>query len=196
MELLKAMFSPPCLPATIVLGLLFLYWLGVIIGWLDIDGLDFDLEWDGLLTWLGWKGTPMAVCASVVAVLWWGATMVGWRILSGHSTLILFFSLGSLVASVFASRLLLKPFGWFFAALSDAEAPCATVDCFARLVTPLDVGQIGQAEISTNGASLLINVVLERGKSLPKGARVVVSERREDGLHVVIPSTSDNPEIP
>jgi len=194
LELLKAMIAPPCLPATLFLGAICGYWVLVVVGWMDHSGLDLDADWDGLLSWLGWKDVPVAVCLSVVSLVWWSATMLAWHAFEPSQAWVLWASLIAFPISIFVSRVLVKPFGWFFSALSADEPHEPTTERFAILMTPLRVGQIGQAEIATRGSSLLLNVILERGEDLPKGARVVVAERREDGVHIVIPSSS--PEIP
>ncbi|QDT96010.1 hypothetical protein [Gimesia aquarii] len=43
-ELIQASMNWPTLPATVLLGLCLLYWLSVILGFMDFDFLDFDLD--------------------------------------------------------------------------------------------------------------------------------------------------------
>ena len=46
-ELFELSVSGANLPFTIMLGLVILYWVGVILGALDIELFDFDLDLDG-----------------------------------------------------------------------------------------------------------------------------------------------------
>ncbi|MCB9496891.1 MAG: hypothetical protein H6686_08420 [Fibrobacteria bacterium] len=195
MELLTAAFSLSGLPATALLLLVLLYWAGVIAGLQDSDTLDGILEWDGLLAWLGWRGVPTAVGLSVHALLWWTSTMLAWHFFPTKATgTVLWVSLALFPATLMVSRIFVRPFAWLFRQLSGEERGFSRLVTEAVLVTPLKVGTIGQAEIATDGSPLLVHVVLEQGSDLPRGSRVVVVARRQDGVHVVVPSSL--PEIP
>ena len=45
-EILKVSLEWPTLPATVLLGICLLYWLCIILGLMDLDLLDFDLDFD------------------------------------------------------------------------------------------------------------------------------------------------------
>ena len=80
-EYISVITGFPTVVFTVILGLVFLYWMLAIIGAVDIDVLDIDVDIEtdassvggltGLLSTLGLSGPPITVILSILVVFSW-----------------------------------------------------------------------------------------------------------------------------
>lgn len=183
MELLKASFSLYNLPFTVLLLLAIAYWVLVLVGGADADGPDFDPDGsvDGLLDFLGIGELPVMVVFSVFSLVLW--TIV---VLSNHylGTASLGFALLLLVPEVVvafvAAKYLSWPIGRVFRLLDRDEKLFTATGSVCRMLTSAGPDSLGQAEVETDGAPLLLTVRTARGQELKKGDTALVVERVPD----------------
>lgn len=213
-ELFKEAVANYNLPVTLLLGLVLLYWLFVIFGFVDSDstlegGADVsDSFSSGLSSVLGGSGAwkklgigplPLSVFGSIFAiVLWlfslWGNYYFngepGYRSL-GKSALLL---LPNIILSYALTQIVLWPLRKFFAAMYQRNSTEEKLTGQVGIVISAQVDQhYGQVEISTLGAPILVNArVTSSAPALEKGTSVLILEQSQDGnfYFVQTPNTS------
>ncbi|RMG67737.1 MAG: hypothetical protein D6722_12680, partial [Bacteroidetes bacterium] len=100
-ELYELSISPPNLPYTILLGLMVVYWLTVIIGAIDLDFLDFDVDVDTDVDVDAEVDTEVEVDGEADGA--GGVSGAGWFLTTAS-----FFNLGSVPFMIFMSFLCLS----------------------------------------------------------------------------------------
>ncbi|MDB6174749.1 MAG: hypothetical protein JWL59_4060 [Chthoniobacteraceae bacterium] len=195
------------LPFTVLLGLIVLYWVMVVIGALDstfgseFDGhlesgtessSDHDANHDGWISglahFINLGDVPLMVVMSVITLSLWTGSLIANRYVTGHQTLLALACLiPNLLISIVVTRYITLPLKPLFRMLrrnEDDAVPIVGQPC--RILTSQVTGTFGQAEITTQGAPLLINVRTLDGSCLPKGAiAIVVREDRERDFYFV-----------
>ena len=188
------------LPITVCFGLVVAYWLMTIIGVLDTDALEPDLDLDldaeggsdvgtsafgvGIARFLNLGDVPLVVVLSVIISLTWAGTLLGnYYFNSGGSYAL---ALGVLSASGFVSLLLAKvvttPLKPLMRALKAGEKHRPVVGRECVIKTSEVTSDFGQAEAENDsGNPLLIHVRISEGQEpLKKGARALVVDRLDD----------------
>jgi len=187
------MFDFPTIILTIPFALVLLYWLMVIIGALDLDVFDVDVDAPedsgiigGFLASTGLTGVPGTVALSL-PILWsWLFASLGtealklvvtegaWFIVGGIAVLLL-----SILLALFVSALLIRPLRRLFPdqeGLRQAEI----IGKLCTVKTSWVDEAFGQAEYDDGGAGLLIQVRARPGNGLSKGSRALIVERDDD----------------
>ncbi|MEZ5940770.1 MAG: hypothetical protein R3C18_05220 [Planctomycetaceae bacterium] len=193
-EFLQICTSMPVVPFTVLGMLCMLYWVIVIFGALDIDGLDLDLDFDvdadipdvetsvvdwGLvsLKWFNLGDVPLMAWASAFTISAWGLAMFVDRDLAiegGTNGAYALAILRTIAVGVFAAKFLTQPIKGQF----KHKEPNPAEEMIGRnvLITSSEVtADFGQAEFSNGeGAPLKLHVRTE-GDALKKGttARIV-----------------------
>ncbi len=203
------------LPFTVLLGLVVLYWSLVALGALDTSfGSDVDAhveteahleghgaahhesETDGhdggwfsdVLHFINVGAVPLMVVLSVLSLsLWIGSMIANHYWTGGDPLLALAFILPNILVSAIVTRYVTLPLKPLFRLLRrDGEAHLSVVGQFCRIMTSQATGTFGQAEVTTKGAPLLIEVRTMDGLPLARGASaVVVREDNERGIYFV-----------
>ena len=88
------LFAAPTLPGTILVGVCAAYWLLMILGAVDLDLLDFDLDFDGADVDHGAGGLGMAALKFLIVVGWY------MHLRYEKSTLSRFFTFGFVLACI------------------------------------------------------------------------------------------------
>ena len=203
-EFLTTCVSGPVLPATVLLGLLTLYWLLVILGALELDVVDVDLDLDldsdldsflgtGFiaLRFLNIGQVPLMVWLSVFGMAMW-LTSVIWYHPSyaenawiGTQVLI-----RNAAIALVATKLITQPLVRMF----DRNDTVRGEQLVGQLcvVNTSEVNEdFGQARLHTSGAPLLLNV-RSREARIEKGEVVEISEfDPEHNVYYVIKSTRE-----
>lgn len=210
MEILSESFRLVNFPFTVLLLLLVLYWLLVAFGAISSDhgmetdaDLDFHHEADldahhhveghhhahhdagstgTMLKFLNLGEVPVMVVLSVLVLSTWTFSMVANHYWTGDSTLLKGVALAAnLVLSVVITRYVTMPLRPLFRALNrQHEEAVKIIGEHCRIVTSEATGEFGQAEISTKGVPLLINVRTLNDAVLHKGDLAVVVREDED----------------
>lgn len=200
-------FTYPTAVFTVILGVAVFYWLFAIIGLVDMDVLDLDIDLDadlegltglaGLLVTLGLTGVPVTVVVTVMA-------MLGWLISYFAVHLLFVWPAGSwlsyvagtvvipvaMAVSVPLTAQIIKPLKPLFRK-AYANAPQKVLigqTCLIRS-TRVDMG-FGEATATVEGASLILKVRADPAKQLKKGDRAVMIEyRAAENSYLVVPES-------
>lgn len=198
-ELLHAALSPVNLIYSLFLMIVFLYWIGIILGALDISAVDIDLDIDadvdmdvdldaevggnvgwfmGALQFFNFGKLPFMFIMSFVAFFAWAISILAHQYLGGGTgifALALFFP--NLFISLSLTKLLTTPFIPAFAKFEKVTEPMDYIGQTCQLVLPANTSKMGQAEVLTeDNNTLLINVKVSEDKpeALYKGDQAVI----------------------
>jgi len=196
------------LPLTVLLGLVVLYWLFVVVGFLGMETFDLDFETDTdvggagdaggigmtVLRFLNFGEVPaMAVVSVLIISLWFISLLGNFFFNPGGGILIAggIFAV-NLVASALLTKLAATPLVPLMRALNrdyDTHEPIVGQTC---QVKSLEVSsERGQAEIERDGATVLINVRVGEGqRPLSHGESALVVEHDEEKDIYVLRSTN------
>lgn len=194
-ELIELSVSPANLPFTILLGLVILYWVGVILGALDIELFDFDLGLDGdadadvdatpiggggiaLLQFFHVGTVPLSILLSFFFLSLWVISVVANYYLGSGSLLVVFLLLvPNVIASLFVTKLFTLPVRALFRRLESERHETETViGKICRIRTSRVDPGTGQAEVATSGAPLRLNVRTREGEVLERGEEAIIVE--------------------
>jgi hypothetical protein len=203
-EVLDASIAAVNLPYTVLLGLVLLYWLTVIVGGLDIDLFDVDVEADveadvdvgadmhttgpglggaglAVLKFFYVDSVPLLLLLSLLALSMWVISVLTNYYLQNHSLLLaLLLFVPNVFVSLFVTRFATRPFRALFRALHTEPQPTHEVIGKVCVVKTSRVDDTsGQAEVVGNGAPLLLNVRTMGGEILGKGEEALVVQCNE-----------------
>lgn len=199
LELLKTAITGVNIIPTILLGLVILYWITVIIGAIDIDLLDFDLDlpdgevitnpFYGILAFLNVGDLPFMIVLSIFSLSLWTISMIigVLPIVSGgfiNAVLII----PNIILSLFITKAITHPLkGLFKGMMKDVESDVKIEGQLCTLLGNLAYGRLGQAEIERLGSSILINVKVEdEEEKLLKGDKAIVLKKDFDRGYYII----------
>jgi hypothetical protein len=168
-EFFEATVSGPILPATLLLGLVLIYWFFVILGAFDIDVLDLDLDIDSTadsmlsigfvpLRFLNLGRVPFMFWLSLFALSFWTVSMLidlG-RTFTGTAELLAAVARNGGI-SLLAAKILSQPFRGKF----DPREANRVEDILGKtctIKTSEATADFGQALYETGEAPLLLNV--------------------------------------
>jgi hypothetical protein len=217
-EFLTAAFAPVNVLFTALLLVLGLYWIGVILGALDIDmfhihlphgGPDFHVDGhidvghdigghvdghvdgsvDGAEPGIGHSilhffylgEVPTMLLISVMVLSLWAFSMLGNHYLNpeGSPAMALAIFVGNFAISTVVLKFVALPLRTFYFILNkDYNAPGDVVGRVCQIVTThVTRDKIGQAEVPTKGAPLLLNVLARDEHVFNRGEKALVVER-------------------
>jgi hypothetical protein len=168
---------------SVLLVLIIVYWLSMIIGVVDNDSVDahFEAQIDGaegilhsILVFFKLGEIPLMLTLTLTTLFAWAFSVAGtitfnYGIILSTILFIPYILLGALV-----SKVLLLPFKDFLIELKGKDAVVDLINKICTLTTDLESGRIGQAEVKTDGAPILITVTTSDGKSMKRGDSAVV----------------------
>ncbi|WP_422361405.1 hypothetical protein [Reichenbachiella sp.] len=184
-ELLEFAFSGINLIPTILLIFITIYWAIVILGIVDIDAMDIDLEVDGgveigglasVLSFFNIGHMPLMVFITFFTIPLWMTTLIVNDFLgfSGYITGLVVF-IPSFIVSLFIAKFLTIPIAKFYRKVrNNTEAVENIVGqvCTAKLTITSD--RKSQAEIKVNGTSVLIYAMTREGQIVEKGETALI----------------------
>ncbi|MEO1254057.1 MAG: hypothetical protein AAFY41_04095 [Bacteroidota bacterium] len=192
-ELLEFAFSGINLVPTILMVFVIIYWLIVIIGIIDVDSFDFDLDMDvdadmdvdgevavdglsSVLAFFNIGHMPLMVFITFFTLPLWALTLLVNDFLGNSSFLLgMVVLLGTIFVSLFIAKFLTIPIAKFYRRVKENTE--AVVEIIGKICTaklPVTSDQTAQAEIKVNGTSVLINVRTREGLSIAKGDSALV----------------------
>ena len=213
MELIQAAFLPANLFFTLIFLLVCLYWLSVILGALDLDFLDIDLDTDsdldvdadgdvdigapgagffeGLLAFFYFGKIPVMILLSITVLCMWTISMYANSHFNPKGTFVLGIpvAIGTIIASPIICKIICMPLARFFGMFKkDYHAPRDVKGRICKVITTQVSEKMGQAEVPTKGAPILLNVVANGDHVFHKGDEAVVVEKDEEkGVYVIAP---------
>ena len=209
LELFNESIQPVNLPATVLLGIVLLYWLMMILGLATVDLLDFDVDFDSdvdldadvggglaadVLTFFHLGDVPVVILASFFSLFYWGTTL-----LSNHyfnPTWSVWVSLYGLLPCLFASLLLTKIITYPLVPLFQKMSVKEIKDLVGRTgqVSTSELNdRFGQISIEQDGPPIVVNARTENGQRLHKHDVVTITHfHSETGIYTVKPQKSEN----
>lgn len=208
-ELLQAAFSPANFVYTLLLMVVLLYWLGIILGALDISAFDIDVDVDaevdvdaavhaegtggswfaGALHFFNFGKLPFMLIMSFVVFFTWAGSVLGHYYI-GHGSL--FFSLALIFPNLFIALCLTKvlttPLIPMFQNLDAGEEAMDYIGEACTLTLPANPTKMGQAQVVSDSSTLLINVKVSEHKpgALYKGDKaLIIGENKEEGYFII-----------
>jgi Protein of unknown function (DUF1449) len=205
-EVFDLSFSAENIFPTVVLLMTALYWIVFLLGFLDLDFLDFDAggkdvqidaggdaDMDGpggkdfgstMFDFMNLTQVPFMVVFSFFAVFFWAGSVIGNHYLAGHHTgLVIAVLIGAILASLLVTKLITQPLRRVFRKLNDFEGKLDLRGKTCVLLMGLNGTMIGQADLVHGTKHLLINVRSVSGAPIANGSRCLVvaeDDERED----------------
>ncbi len=212
-ELLHAALSPANLIYSLLLMVVFFYWIGIILGALDINAIDIDVDVDadvdvdvdvdadtdisgdgdwfiGALQFFNFGKLPFMLIMSFALFFAWAISLLAHQYL-GHGSitfaLALFFP--NLFVSLSLTKLLTTPLVPVFVKFEKGAEPMDYIGQTCQLVLPANTSKMGQAQVLTeDNSTLLINVKVSENKpeALYKGDQAVIIKSGEHENYYII----------
>ncbi len=193
LELLKTSITGVNLIPTTLLGIVILYWIIVIIGAIDIDFFDFDLDlpegdlvsspFYDFLGFLNIGDLPFMLVLSIFSLSFWVIAMII-SVLSFVSAtwIIALLLIPNVVVSLFVTKAVTQPLkGLFRGILKDVGSETKIEGQICTVLCDITYGRLGQAEIDRVGSSILINVkVDDEQEAMCKGDKAFVVKKDLD----------------
>lgn len=198
-QFLDACLTWPMLPASILLGLVCLYWACVLLGAADFELFDFDLDTDlhaeGSLSELGFMPLRFLNLGRVPVMLWVSIFALGfWSLFwlindeqTSSMAVVIFRNAG---IALFATKVLTQPLrGKFEHAEPNPATGLIGQTC---VITTSEANQsFGEASCATQGAPLTLTVRVADG-ALAKGERAEILDfSPEENIYLVRKVTSE-----
>lgn len=213
-EIITFAFSGAVLPFTVLLVLALVYWLLVLVGFLDLDLFDFDLDadvdvdldvdvdadvdtdmdasgtgsiWGNVLGFLNLGTVPFMIVYSV-AVLWmWLGAMLGTYYTASIGALVLGLTLtGVVLSGLLLTKLTTWPLKKLFQRLNAEEhVQIIGRECTVRARASYE--RFGQAELQTEGAPLIFTIkTTASGITVQSGDKVLVIAKGDTEDYYVV----------
>ncbi len=214
-EFITAAFAPVNIVFTVLLLLTGLYWITVILGVLDVNLFDIDLPDSGLeadvdvdadadidvggmgplrsiLHFFYIGEVPTMLLVSVLILSLWTCSMLGnYYFNPGGSLLVaipIFFA--NLIASAFVMKVCGVPLRRLYTMLNkDYNAPGDVIGRICTVTTThATKDRMGQAQVATKGAPIVLNVLSQDDHEFARGEEaVVVAKDSERGTYLIAP---------
>ena len=188
-ELLPFAFSGINLIPTVLLMFTVAYWLIVILGVVDLDSIDVDIdggvELDGLASVLSFFNIgqmPLMIFITFFSIPLWMVTLLATDLFGFNAILpnILIFVLTS-VLCLFIAKFLTTPIAKLYLKIrreTEAIENIIGQVCTAKL--PITSGKKGQAELKVNGTSILIYAKTREGLRIDKNESALIIDFVKD----------------
>ncbi len=214
-EFITAAFAPVNVAFTVLLLLTGLYWITVIVGVLDINLFDIDLPDSGLeadvdvdadadidaggagmfrsvLHFFYVGEVPTMILVSILILSLWTFSMLGnYHFNPGGSLWAAApIFLVNLIASAFVMKLCATPLRRLYTMLNkDYNAPGDVIGRICKVTTThVTREKMGQAEVPTKGAPIILNVMSQDDHEFERGEEAVVVEKdSEKGTYTIAP---------
>ena len=190
-ELLDAAVSAPNIIPTALLIFVLTYWLVVILGAIDLDFLDVEVDVEAeadvdgelsvswlnhVLAFFNLGQVPFMLFLTFLVVPWWAITVLGNHYAGNESfAFSLVVLIPALLVSLFIAKFLTMPFVRVYQAL-DQEDNTTPVGKICRMTSAASHAKVGQAQVPTDGAPIVLNVRAYEGSSLLAGDSAMVIE--------------------
>ncbi|MCF7958916.1 MAG: DUF1449 family protein [Phycisphaerae bacterium] len=212
-EVIQEAFLPVNFISTLLLILVLLYWLMVIFGALDLGVFDIDVpeadadvDVDGDIGGGGFLSSileffyigevPAMIIVSIGVLSFWTISIIGNYYLNPTRSMLMALPVcaGNMVITILITKFTLRPFRAFFASLNNDENTIKDVIGQMCVVSTTQVSdKMGQAEVTSGGAPILINAITEDGCTLHKGDQaVVLSKNTKTGVYTIATVEMEN----
>ncbi len=212
-DLLNAAFAPVNIGYTILMMIVLLYWLSVILGAIDLDAFDLDLDADvdvdadvdldadvdaeagsiggaiaGVLAFLNFGRVPFMLIMSVVILTAWSLAILTNHYYGNYTwgvALVAFLPI--MLVSFIVAKIVSTPFVPLFARFNQVVKEIDYIGHPCRLRLPASADKFGQAEVNIDGDNLLINVKTAEGEDgLASGEEALVIGQTADKRYYLV----------
>ena len=183
-EFIEYCFTGAIFPATVLVVLVMLYGVLAVLGAIDIElfdmDIDADVDLDGSMTSIGFVAlkflnignVPVMIWVAVFGFLWWIASLLLWTFYDSGSDPVGFWSIAPIVLrnmliGMAGAKFATEPMRKFFDH-TDNYKPADLVGRQCHITTYEATSDAGQAKLKTDAAPLLIDVRTD-GDVLSKG---------------------------
>lgn len=192
LELIQESISIINLPLTVLLILTVIYWCLVILGLVDIEALDFDVDVEGgggvghaLLSFFSIGEVPfMAVISFMVLSMWSISMLMNYYLNDGSILLGVVYLVPNIVVSRLIAGVFSMPLKKLFHNLNkDVKEEKSIVGEVCVIVTSEVTESFGRAEVQNEGAPIVINVrpaVGDETHGFKKNDKAVIVDKDEE----------------
>ncbi len=214
LDVIQTAFSPVNAVITVLLIMNVMYWITVILGVMDMDFLDFDLPDSDIEVDVDATGeigmelghdsilrsvlhffyigeVPIMLLLSILILSMWTLCMLGNHYLNARDSFLVALPIHavSLVSSLVICRILAMPLKKIYDMFNkDCNAPGKVTGRICIVTTTSVSDKMGQAEVKTKGAPIVLNVISDSKHVFHKGDEaVVVAKDKEKGTYTIAP---------
>ena len=202
-ELLEAATVPANIIPTALLAFVLLYWLVVLVGLIDLDFINLEIETDvepdagsietiawlnSVLTFFNLGRVPFMLFLSFLMLPFWAlALLANYYLGTGNNFIGFLLLLPAFIAALFIAKVLTAPFIRLFAVFEKEHNSNAVVlGQVCTVILPATPTEMGQATVKTEGSPLLLNVKTTGSANLKKGETALVLEYDEKSKFYLI----------
>jgi hypothetical protein len=202
-DLFNAAIAAPNILPTAMLIFVLVYWIVVIMGAIDVDTIDMDIEVDSdvegefsvswlnhVLAFFNLGRVPFMVFMTFLIVPLWAISVMTNYYLGNESFILsLILLIPIFILSAFIAKFTTQPFIKLFNHLeNDFDKGERQIGKICTLITTANDLKAGQAKIMTHGAPLLLNVITDEGVSMFSGDTGIVLEyQRDKNVYLIEP---------
>lgn len=199
LDVIQTAFSPVNAVVTVLLIMNVIYWITVILGVMDVDFLDFDIDMElghdsilrSVLHFFYIGEVPIMLLLSILILSMWTLCMLGNHCFNARGSFIVALPIHavSLVSSLVICRILAMPLKKIYDMFNkDCNAPRKVTGRICIVTTTSVSDKMGQAEVKTKGAPIVLNVISDSKHVFHKGDEaVVVAKDKEKGTYTIAP---------
>jgi len=204
--------SFPTVIYTILLVVCVLYWVVAMLGLVDLELLDIDLDGDidsndsaetqnilaGVLLKLGLNGVPLTIVLTIIAIVGWlicyYTTYFGAKLLPDVGIIKIIAALVTFVIASYITVLItaqvIKPLRTLFSKF-DVDETKHIIGQTVVVRSSVVNTDSGEAFMNDGGAGILLNIRTSTGDEFKKGDKVVVIEKLERDNHYKVIAESE-----
>lgn len=190
---------------TALLIFVLIYWIIVLLGFVDIDSFDIDVELDldsdlptgGSLGWLNHVlyffnlgQVPLMLFTSFLAMSMWLLAIVSTELLVFGSIFLSYVLLiPNFIASLFIAKVFTQPFVKLFSVLENhVDDNTEVIGKICTVILNTTSEKMGQARVEGNGSVVLLNIKTREGTTLNKGETgLVIDYISEKSYYIIEP---------
>ncbi len=189
-------FLPANMPFTVLLILVFIYWLMIIVGAIGLDTFDLSADTDvqvdcgmstgmAALKFFHIGEVPVMIVASVFVFSLWAVALLSNEYFGERFGVLvtLVFLVPNIIVSLFVAKIVTIPFRFMMSHVNDGIEQKMQIVGKTCIITTSEVTVAhGQAEFASDGAPLLLNVRTKQGETLARGdeALILDHDQREN----------------
>ncbi|WP_306640111.1 OB-fold-containig protein [Sanyastnella coralliicola] len=198
LEFFNTVFSPANVISSGLLMLVVVYWITVMLGAVDLDFLDFDIDIDGdvdmdadvdqggllwlnhILTFFNLGKIPFMVWLSFLSLPLWLLHVNANNLLGIESFLFgLITFLPALIVGLFIAKFATWPFVGLFNKLEEGTKEKVILGKVGTVIINATHDSRGQAEVESAGSYLMLYIVTRKGVEVKKGDKVLFIQEIE-----------------
>lgn len=213
-ELLQAAFSSPNIVFTVLLLVVLLYWISVFMGLLDIGSFDVDLDVDldldvdidadvdadadvaaggigGILHFFNVGQVPfMVIITFLVLSMWTISILLNHYAGDGSLGFAALMFIPNLAISLLVTKIITSPLVPIFKNLSVSDEPVDYIGQVCTLLLSTSPNELGQAEVSVSGSSLLVSVMADH-EEIKKGEKALIVQENKEKSYFIVQKLED-----